>query len=169
MSIYRAKHASGFTLEVHYLSPDLPMLKTSDHQQWWILFDLWRCPITCIWLCSCVYCYAPFTGPTTGPIGYTPDVLAGVAVGCLSLSLLLTAATGVITFLCTRRCYNKKSSPPSPNEKSVYYETVQSDSVQMQPSPAYQSVEQVKWPYCNDISFISFAHSPATIVVYLVL
>ena len=71
-------------------------------------------------------------------------VIAGVAVGCLSLSLLLTAATGVITFLCTRRCYNKKSSPPSPNEKSVYYETVQSDSAQMQPSPAYQSVEQVK-------------------------
>ena len=96
-------------------------------------------------------------------------VIAGVAVGCLSLSLLLTAATGVITFLCTRRCYNKKSSPPSPNEKSVYYETVQSDSVQMQPSPAYQSVEQVKWPYCNDISFISFAHLPVTIVVYLVM
>ena len=72
------------------------------------------------------------------------DVIAGVAVGCLSLSLLLTDTTNVITFLCTRRCYNKKSSPPSPNEKSVYYETVQSDSVQMQPSPAYQSVEQVK-------------------------
>ena len=94
-------------------------------------------------------------------------VIAGVAVGCLSLSLLLTAATGVITFLCTRRCYNKKSSPPSPNEKSVYYETVQSDSVQMQPSPAYQTVKQVKWPYSNDISFISFAYSAATIVVYL--
>ena len=71
-------------------------------------------------------------------------VIAGVAVGCLSLSLLLTAATNVITFLCTRWCYNKKSSPPSPNEKSVYYETVQSDGVQMQPSPAYQSVEHVK-------------------------
>ena len=93
-------------------------------------------------------------------------VIAGVAVGCLSLSLLLTAATGVITFLCTRRCYNKKSSPPSPNEKSVYYETVQSDSVQMQPSPAYQSVEQVKWACCNDVSFMSFAHSPVTIVVF---
>ena len=71
-------------------------------------------------------------------------IIAGVAVGCLSLSLLLTAASVVITFLCTRRCYNKKSSPPSPTEKSVYYETVQSDSVQMQPSPAYQSVEQLK-------------------------
>ena len=59
-------------------------------------------------------------------------------------SLILTAASVVITFLCTRRCYDKKSSPPSPNEKSVYYETVQSDSVQMQPSPAYQSVEQLK-------------------------
>ena len=90
----------------------------------------------------------PFTGTTTGPIGCTPGVIAGVAVGCLSLSLLLTAASVVITFLCTRRCYNKKSSPPSPNERSVYYETVQSDSVQMQPSPAYQSVEQVKWTCC---------------------
>ena len=72
--------------------------QTYHHQQWWILLELWRCPITCIWLCSGVYCYAPFTGTTTGPIGYTPGVIAGVAVGCLSLSLLLTAATGVITF-----------------------------------------------------------------------
>ena len=68
-------------------------------------------------------------------------VIAGVAVGCLALSLVFTAASVVITFLCTRRCY-KKSSPPSPNEKSVYYETVQSDSVQMQPSPAYESVDK---------------------------
>ena len=71
-------------------------------------------------------------------------IIAGVAVGCLVLALLSSVATGVITFLCTRRCYNKKTSSPPPNEKSVYYETVQSDSVQMQPSPAYQSVEQVK-------------------------
>ena len=71
-------------------------------------------------------------------------IIAGVAVGCLALILLSTVATGVITFLCTRRCYNKKSSPPSPNEKSVYYETVQSDSVPMQPSPAYQSIDKVK-------------------------
>ena len=69
-------------------------------------------------------------------------ITAGVAVGCLFLSLLANVATGVITFLCTRRCY-KKSSPPSPNEKSVYYETVPpSVSVQMQPSPAYESVEK---------------------------
>ena len=66
-------------------------------------------------------------------------IIAGVAVGCLFLSLLATMATGVITFLCTRRCY-KKSTPP--NERSVYYETVHSDSVQMQPSPAYESVEK---------------------------
>ena len=149
MSIYWVKHALGFKLGGWLLIPSKPTnAEKSDHQWWWILFELWRCPITCIWLCSCVYCYAPFTGTTTGPIGYTPGVIAGVAVGCLSLSLLLTAATGVITFLCTRRCYNKKSSPPSPNEKSVYYETVQSDSVQMQPSPAYQSVEKVKWTCC---------------------
>ena len=70
-------------------------------------------------------------------------ITAGVVVGCFALSLLATVATGVITFLCTRRCY-KKSSPPSPNEKSVYYETVQSDSVQMQPSPAYESADKVK-------------------------
>ena len=68
-------------------------------------------------------------------------ITAGVAVGCLFLSLLVSVATGVITFLCTRKCY-KKSSPPSPNEKSVYYETVPSVSVQMQPSPAYESVEK---------------------------
>ena len=68
---------------------------------------------------------------------------AGVAVGFLSLSVLLTATSVVITFLCTRRRY-KKSSPPSPNEKSVYYETVHSDSVQIQPSPAYESVDKVQ-------------------------
>ena len=68
---------------------------------------------------------------------------AGVAVGCLSLSLLASVATGVITFLCTRRRY-KKSSPPSPNEQNVYYETVHSNSVQMQPSPAYESVDKVQ-------------------------
>ena len=67
-------------------------------------------------------------------------IITGVAVGCLALSLLATVATGFITFLCTRRCY-KESGPPS-NEKSVYYEAVQSDSVQMQPSPAYESVEK---------------------------
>ena len=149
MSIYWVKHAFGLNLGGSLLIPRPTNAgKKSDHQQWWILFELWICLITCIWLCSCVYCYASFTGPTTGPIGCTSSVIAGVAVGCLSLSLLLTAATGVITFLCTRRCYNKKSSPPSPNEKSVYYETVQSDSVQLQPSPAYQSVEQVKWTCC---------------------
>ena len=37
------------------------------------------------------------------------------------------------------------SSPPSPNEKSVHYETVHSDNVQMQPSPAYESVEKKTW------------------------
>ena len=68
---------------------------------------------------------------------------AGVAVGCLSLSLLASVATGILTFLCTRRSY-KKSSPPSYNVKSVYYETVHSDSVQMQPSPAYESVDKVQ-------------------------
>ena len=68
-------------------------------------------------------------------------ITAGVAAGCLALSLVFTAASVVITFLCTRKCY-KKSSPPSPNEKSVYYETVHSDSMQMQPSPAYESVEK---------------------------
>ena len=26
--------------EVYYLSPDVSMLKKSDHQQWWILFEL---------------------------------------------------------------------------------------------------------------------------------
>ena len=57
------------------------------------------------------------------------------------MSLLASVATGVITFFCTRKCY-KKSSPPPPNEKSVYYETDLSVSVQMQPSPAYESVEK---------------------------
>ena len=70
-------------------------------------------------------------------------ITAGIAVGCLALSLVFTFASVVITLLCTRRCY-KKSSHPSSNEKSVYYKTVQSDSVQMQPSPAYESVDKVK-------------------------
>ena len=131
-----------------------------------ILYSMYRLKfgevpaVESVYLC-CIISLLSHTHPSS--LG----VITGVAVGCLSLSLLLTAATNVITFLCTRRCYNKKSSPPSPNEKSVYYETVQSDSVPMQPSPAYQSVEQVKWPFCNDISFISFAHSHVTIVVYL--
>ena len=75
------------------------------------------------------------------------EAIAGVAVGCLCLLLLLFTAVlpvfAVIISCCVKKCY-KKSSPPSPNVKSVYYETVQSDSVQMQPSPAYQSLEQVK-------------------------
>ncbi len=66
-------------------------------------------------------------------------ITVGAAVGCLALALLSNLAT----FLCTRRCY-KKSSPPSPNDKSVYYETVHSDSVQMQLSPAYESVDLVQ-------------------------
>ena len=126
MSMYQAKHALGFKLKSLLHNTDLPMLKKSDYQQWWILFDheLWRCPITCIWLCSYVYCYAPLTGTITGSIGYTPGVIAGVAAERLSLSLLFSTATGVITFLSIRRCYNKKSSPPFSNEKSVYYEAV---------------------------------------------
>ncbi len=71
-------------------------------------------------------------------------ITAGVvAIVCLTLSLLANVATGVITFLCTRRSYKKSSRSPS-NEKSVYYETVHSDSVQMQPSPAYESVDNVQ-------------------------
>ena len=68
-------------------------------------------------------------------------ITAGVAVGCLAMSLVFTAASVVITFHCTRKCY-KKSNTSSPNEKSVYYETVQSDSVQIQLSPAYESAEK---------------------------
>ena len=71
-------------------------------------------------------------------------IFAGTTSALALLLVLSVITTGVITFLCTRRCYSKKSTPPPPKEKSVYYETVQSDSVQMQPSPAYQSVEQVK-------------------------
>ena len=67
-------------------------------------------------------------------------ITVGAAVGCLALALLSNLAT----FLCTRWWYKKKSSPPSPNDKSVYYETVHSDSVQMQPSPAYESVNLVQ-------------------------
>ena len=67
------------------------------------------------------------------------DTIAGVAVGCLSLSLLLTAASVVITFLCTKRCYNKKSSPPSPTLYGEARNDVQQlETVQLQPSPAYQ-------------------------------
>ena len=70
-------------------------------------------------------------------------MITGITVGILVWTALLVITTGVITFFCTRRCYNKKTTPP-PNEKSVYYETVHSDSVQMQPSPAYISLEEAK-------------------------
>ena len=92
----------------------------------------------------CVLCMEQTRLASIHSLPWHAGITAGVAVGCLVLALLSSVATGVITFLCTRRCYNKKTTPPPPNEKSVYYETVQSDSVQMQPSPAYQSVEQVK-------------------------
>ena len=69
---------------------------------------------------------------------YHAGVLVGVAAGCLSLSLPIVAASVVITLLCTRRSYSKKNTSP---EKSVYY---RSDSVQMQPCPAYETVEPVK-------------------------
>ena len=82
------------------------------------------------------------------PMHLVHTFFAGITAGvvtivCLTLSLLSNVATGVLTFLCTRRRY-KKSSPPSPNVKSVYYETVHSDSVRMQPSPAYESVDKVQ-------------------------
>ena len=67
------------------------------------------------------------------------EVIAGVAVGCLSLSLILTAASVVVTFFCTRRCYKKKNSPPSPKEYGEARNDVQElETVQLQPSPAYQ-------------------------------
>ena len=62
--------------------------------------------------------------------------------------LVFTNAVSVVTtFLCTRRCYRQKSSnarPPSPEEKGPYYEAVELDSVQMQSSPAYASVDEAK-------------------------
>ena len=58
-------------------------------------------------------------------------ITVGAAVGCLALALLSNLAT----FLCTRWWYKKKSSPPSPNDKSVYYETVH---------PVYESVDLVQ-------------------------
>ena len=67
------------------------------------------------------------------------EIIAGVAVGCLSLSLILTAVSVVFTFFCTRRCYKKKNSPPSPKEYGEARNDVQElETVQLQPSPAYQ-------------------------------
>ena len=50
--------------------------------------------------------------------------------------LVVTNVVSVVaTFLCTRRCYIKKSSRSlSPGGD---YETVELDGVKMQPSPAY--------------------------------
>ena len=79
-------------------------------------------------------------GATSGQSG----VIAGIVVGCLSLTLLFAAASVIITFLCTRKCYNRKRTTAPSKESNVYYETVQSDSVQVQPSPAYQSVDEFK-------------------------
>ena len=79
-------------------------------------------------------------GATSGQSG----VLAGIVVGYLSLTLLFAAASVIITFLCTRKCYNRKRSTAPPGVSNVHYETDQSDSVQMQPSPAYQSVDDFK-------------------------
>ena len=86
-----------------------------------------------------IYVHTPFTVPSPGSMGCSHDVISGVTVGCLSFSLLLATVASVVIFVFTRRCY-KMSSPPSPDENIVCYETVQLDSVQMQPSPAYQSV-----------------------------
>ena len=74
--------------------------------------------------------------------------LIGTVVASLMLLVFTNAVSVVTTFLCTRRCYRKKkgSSPPSPDEKCVYYEAVELDSVQMQSSPAYASVDEAK---CN--------------------
>ena len=87
-----------------------------------------------------MFIYTSFTVPSPSSMGCSHGVISGVTVGCLSLSLLLAAVASVVIFVFTRRCY-KMSSPPSPDENNVRYETVQRDSVQMQPSPAYQSVE----------------------------
>jgi len=67
-------------------------------------------------------------------------------VTALLLLVFTNAVSVVVTFLCTRRCYRKKTSspgPPSP-EKCDHYEAVELDNVQMQICPAYASVDEAK-------------------------
>ena len=66
------------------------------------------------------------------------------------LLLVLVLAAGLLAVtvsLCTRRCrktLKKTTSPSAPNEDNIYYETVEGDCVQMQPSPVYATVEEAK-------------------------
>ena len=76
-------------------------------------------------------------------------IVAGALIGSIVASLMLLVFTNAVsvvtTFLCTRRWYRKKgSSPSSPDEKCAYSEAIELDSVQIQSSPAYASVDEAK-------------------------
>ena len=79
-------------------------------------------------------------------------IVAGALIGTVVASLMLLVFTNAVsvvtTFLCTRRWYRKKkgSSPPSTDKKCSYSKAIELDSVQMQSSPAYASVDEAK---CN--------------------
>ena len=84
-------------------------------------------------------------------VQYTPTIIAGEVIWTIVTALLLLVFTNavsvVVTFLCTRRCYRKRTSspgPPSPEEKCDHYEAVELDNVQMQICPAYASVDEAK-------------------------
>ena len=84
-------------------------------------------------------------------VQYTPTIIAGEVILTVVTALLLLVFTNavsvVVTFLCTRRCYRKRTSspgPPSPEEKRDHYDTVELDNVQMQICPAYASVDEAK-------------------------
>ena len=75
------------------------------------------------------------------------DEVILTVVTALLLLVFTNAVSVVVTFLCTRRCYRKRTSspgPPSPEEKCDHYETVELDNVQMQICPAYASVDEAK-------------------------
>ena len=73
-------------------------------------------------------------------------IIAGEVIWTIVTALLLLVFTNavsvVVTFLCTRRCYRKRTS--SPEEKCDHYEAVELDNVQMQICPAYASVDEAK-------------------------
>ena len=70
-------------------------------------------------------------------------------VAALLLLVLVLTITVLIVMvcLCTRRCCRRmESNTQSPTANCVYYETAELDSVQMQISPVYASVDEAK---CN--------------------
>ena len=67
-----------------------------------------------------------------------------------SLLVVFILVITVVTFtvvLCTRMCRRsekKGTTPPSPGVNCTYYDSVEMDRIEMQPSPGYASVSDTK-------------------------